>query len=82
MVTRSEDLLQQMLVLYSKYRARVTPAKRGKGRKIKPLDATQDHTPAERRKEITMQSKIDFSAGNRHHGPREYKSFAEQPKAT
>ena len=34
---------------HSKYRARVTPAKRGQGRKIKPLDETPDQTPAERR---------------------------------
>jgi len=37
----------------SKYRARVTPAKRGQGRKKKPLDETQDQTPAERRVSMT-----------------------------
>ena len=38
---------------HSKYRARVTPAKRGTGRKIKPLDETQDQTPAEKRASMT-----------------------------
>ena len=37
----------------SKYRAWVTPAKRGKGRKIKPLGEKQDQTPAERRASMT-----------------------------
>ena len=37
----------------SKYRARVTPAKRGKGKKIRTHDKKQDQTPAERRASMT-----------------------------
>ncbi len=37
----------------SKYRALVTPARRGKGRKTKSLDETQDQTCAERRASMT-----------------------------
>ena len=36
----------------SKYRAQVTPAKRGKGNKVKTASDKQDQTPAERR--VTM----------------------------
>ncbi len=43
---------------HSKYRARVTPAKRGQGRKIKPLDETQDQTPAERRASMTWAKRL------------------------
>jgi len=42
----------------SKYRARVTPAKRGQGRKKKPLDETQDQTPAERRVSMTWAQRL------------------------
>jgi hypothetical protein len=34
---------------HSKYRALVTPAKRGKGKKVRAADQAQDQTPAERR---------------------------------
>ncbi len=37
----------------SKHRARVTPAKRGKGRKPKAADEAQAQTPAERRAAMT-----------------------------
>lgn len=37
----------------SKHRVLVTPAKRGKGKKIKASDEPQDQTPAERRASIT-----------------------------
>ena len=43
---------------HSKYRAQVTPAKRGQGRKIKPLDETQDQTPAERRASMTWAPRL------------------------
>jgi len=43
---------------HSKYRARVTPAKRGQGRKIKPLDETQDQTPAEKRVSMTWAKRL------------------------
>ena len=33
----------------SQYRVRVTPAKRGRGKPVKPLDEAQEQTPAERR---------------------------------
>ena len=42
----------------SKYRAWVTPARRGKGRKIKPLDEKQDQTPAERRASMTWAQRL------------------------
>ena len=42
----------------SKYRARVTPARRGKGRKTKPLDETLDQTPAERRASMTWAQRL------------------------
>ncbi len=42
----------------SKYRARVTPAKRGQGRKIKPLDESQDQTSAERRAAMTWAQRL------------------------
>jgi hypothetical protein len=37
----------------SKYRARVTPAKRGKGKKVKTPEENQDQTNAERRASMT-----------------------------
>jgi hypothetical protein len=37
----------------SKYRVLVTPAKRGKGKKVKASDEAQDQTPAERRAAMT-----------------------------
>ena len=37
----------------SKYRARVTPARRGKGKQAKTPEETQDQTPAERRASMT-----------------------------
>ena len=43
---------------HSKYRARVTPAKRGKSTKIKPLDETPDQTPAERRASMTWAQRL------------------------
>jgi ribosomal protein S27E len=43
---------------HSKYRARVTPAKRGQGRKKKPLDETQDQTRAERRASMTWAQRL------------------------
>ena len=42
----------------SKYRALVTPARRGKGRKTKPLDETQDQTPAERHASMTWAQRL------------------------
>jgi hypothetical protein len=42
----------------SKYRARVTPAKRGKGRKIKSPGKTPDQTPAERRASMTWAQRL------------------------
>ncbi len=42
----------------SKYRALVTPAKRGKGSKAKPLDETQDQTSAERRASMTWSQRL------------------------
>jgi hypothetical protein len=36
----------------------VTPAKRGKGTKIKPLDEIQDQTPAERRASMTWAKRL------------------------
>ena len=38
---------------HSKYRARVTPARRGKGRKIRTPEETPEQTPAERRVSMT-----------------------------
>jgi len=37
----------------SKYRAQVTPAKRGRGKKVKIPEGTQDQTPAEKRASMT-----------------------------
>jgi hypothetical protein len=42
----------------SKYRARVTPARRGKGRKIKPLAEKPDQTPAERRASMSWAQRL------------------------
>ncbi len=42
----------------SKYRARVTPAKRGKSRKISACDETQEQTPAERRASMTWAQRL------------------------
>ena len=42
----------------SKYRVWVTPARRGNGRKIKPLDEKQDQTPAERRASMTWAQRL------------------------
>jgi hypothetical protein len=42
----------------SKYRARVTPAKRGKGKKIRTHDKKQDQTPAERRASMTWAQRL------------------------
>jgi hypothetical protein len=42
----------------SKYRARVTPAKRGRGKKIKTPDEAQDQTPAERRASMTWAKRL------------------------
>ena len=36
----------------------MTPAKRGKGTKIKPLDETPDQTPAERRASMTWAKRL------------------------
>ena len=43
---------------HSKYGVQVTPAKRRQGRKIKPLDETQDQTPAERRASMTWAKRL------------------------
>jgi len=43
---------------HSKYRARVTPARRGKGRKTRPLDKTPDQTPAEHRVAMTWAQRL------------------------
>ena len=42
----------------SKYRARVTPAKRGKGKKGKAAQQQQDQTPAERRASMTWAQRL------------------------
>jgi len=42
----------------SKYRARVTPAKRGKGNKPKALDEGQEKTPVERRAAMTWAQRL------------------------
>jgi hypothetical protein len=42
----------------SKYRALVTPAKRGKGSKLKVPDEAQDQTPAERRAAMTWAQRL------------------------
>jgi hypothetical protein len=42
----------------SKYRALVTPAKRGKGSKLKAPDEAQDQTPAERRAAMTWAQRL------------------------
>jgi len=42
----------------SKYRAQVTPAKRGKGRKISVCEETQEQTPAERRASMTWAQRL------------------------
>jgi hypothetical protein len=42
----------------SKYRALVTPARRGKGRKTKSLDETPDQTSAERRASMTWAQRL------------------------
>jgi len=43
---------------HSKYRARVTPAQRGQGRKIKALDETPEQTPAERRASMNWAQRL------------------------
>jgi len=43
---------------HSKYRALVTPARRGKGRKTKSLDETEDQTSAERRISMTWAQRL------------------------
>jgi len=43
---------------HSKYRVLVTPARRGKGRKTKSLDETQDQTSAERRTSMTWAQRL------------------------
>jgi len=42
----------------SKHRALVTPAKRGKGSKLKAPDEAQDQTPAERRAAMTWAQRL------------------------
>ncbi len=42
----------------SKYRARVTPAKRGKGKKASPAQQQPDPTPAERRASMTWAQRL------------------------
>jgi hypothetical protein len=42
----------------SKYRALVTPAKRGKGKKVQTPDQAQDQTPAERRASMTWAKRL------------------------
>ena len=42
----------------SKYRARVTPARRGRGKKIQAHDEKQDQTPAERRAAMTWAQRL------------------------
>ena len=42
----------------SKYRAMVTPAKRGKGKKIKTPDEALDQTPAEKRASMTWAKRL------------------------
>ena len=43
---------------HSKYRARVTPARRGKGRKIRTPEETPEQTPAERRVSMTWAKRL------------------------
>ncbi len=43
---------------HSKYRARVTPAQRGKGKKVKTPQEKQDQTPAERRASVTWAQRL------------------------
>ena len=43
---------------HSKYRAWVTPARRGKGRKIQTPEETPDQTPAERRVSMTWAKRL------------------------
>lgn len=43
---------------HSKYRARVTPARRGKGRKTQTPEETQDQTPAEQRASMTWAQRL------------------------
>jgi len=43
---------------HSKYRARVTPARRGKGRKTQTPKETQDQTPAEQRVSMTWAKRL------------------------
>ena len=42
----------------SKYRALVTPAKRGRGKKVKAPNETQDQTPAEKRASMTWAKRL------------------------
>jgi hypothetical protein len=42
----------------SKYRSRVTPAKRGKGKMIKTPKEAQDQTPAEKRASMTWAKRL------------------------
>ena len=43
---------------HSKYRARVTPSRRGKGRKIQTPEETPEQTPAERRVSMTWAKRL------------------------
>ena len=43
---------------HSKYRARVTPARRGKGRKTQTPEETPDQTPAEQRASMTWAKRL------------------------
>jgi len=49
---------QGVFAPHSKYRARVTPARRGKGRKIQTLEETPDKTPAEQRASMTCARRL------------------------
>jgi len=43
---------------HSKYRALLTPAQRGQGRKVKAREETADQTPAERRASMTWAQRL------------------------
>ena len=43
---------------HSKYRARITPAKQGRGKKVKTSHDAQDLTPAEKRASMTWAQRL------------------------
>jgi len=47
-----------MIAPHSKYRALVTPSKRGKGNKVKTPQEAQDQTPAEKRASMTWAKRL------------------------